>query len=70
MNLLDGLKTILSDPEIRKTTIKSTVAAVAATGVATYAVTRAATRKQRRANEAYLSLPYQYQAQPLGAVFV
>ena len=29
MNFLDGLKTIWSDPEIRKTAIKSTVAAVA-----------------------------------------
>lgn len=57
MNILDGLKTIWSDPEIRKTAIKSTVAAVAATGVATYAVTRAATRKQREANEAYLAEP-------------
>lgn len=57
MNFLDGLKTIWSDPEIRKTAIKSTVAAVAATGVATYAVTRAATRKQRKANEAYLAEP-------------
>ena len=57
MSFLDGLKTIWSDPEIRKTAIKSTVAAVAATGVATYAVTRAATRKQRKANEAYLAEP-------------
>ena len=57
MNFLDGLKTIWSNPEIRKTAIKSTVAAVAATGVATYAVTRAATRKQRKANEAYLAEP-------------
>ena len=57
MNFFDGLKTIWSDPEIRKTAIKSTVAAVAATGVATYAVTRAATRKQRKANEAYLAEP-------------
>ena len=57
MNILEGLKTIWSDPEIRKTAIKSTVAAVAATGVATYAVTRAATRKQRKANEAYLAEP-------------
>lgn len=57
MNFLEGLKIIWSDPEIRKTAIKSTVAAVAATGVATYAVTRAATRKQRKANEAYLAEP-------------
>ncbi len=57
MNILEGLKMIWSDPEIRKTAIKSTVAAVAATGVATYAVTRAATRKQRKANEAYLAEP-------------
>ena len=57
MNFLDGLKTIWSDPEIRKTAIKSTIAAVAVTGVATYAVTRAATRKQRKANEAYLAEP-------------
>ena len=57
MNILDGLKTIWSNPEIRKTAIKSTVAAVAATGVATYAVTRAATRKHRKANEAYLAEP-------------
>mgnify|MGYP003290188195 CR=1 FL=1 len=57
MDLLEGLKIIWSDPEIRKTAIKSTVAAVAATGVATYAVTRAATRKQRKANEAYLAGP-------------
>ena len=57
MNFWDGLKTIWSDPEIRKTAIKSTVVAVAATGVATYAVTRAATRKQRKANEAYLAEP-------------
>ena len=56
MNFLDGLKTIWSDPEIRKTAIKG-VAAVAATGVATYAVTRVATRKQRKANEAYLAEP-------------
>ena len=51
MNLLEGLKIIWSDPEIRKTAIKG-VAAVAASGVATYAVTRVATRKQRKANEA------------------
>ena len=51
MNILDGLKTIWNDPEIRKTAIKGTVAAVAATGLATYAVTRVATRKQRKANE-------------------
>ena len=57
MNFFDGLNTIWSNPEIRKTAIKSTVAAVAATGVATYAVTRAATRKQRKANEAYLAEP-------------
>ena len=57
MNILDGLKTIWSDPEIRKTAIKSTVAAVAATGVATYAVTRVATRKWRKESEAYLAEP-------------
>ena len=57
MNFLDGLKTIWSDPEIRKTAIKSTVAAVAATGVATYAVTRVATRKWRKESEAYLAEP-------------
>lgn len=57
MNILDGLKTIWSDHEIRKTAIKSTVAAVAATGVATYAVTRVATRKWRKESEAYLAEP-------------
>ena len=57
MNFLEGLKTIWSDPEIRKTAIKSTVAAVAATGVATYAVTRVATRKWRKESEAYLAEP-------------
>ena len=57
MNLLEGLKIIWSDPEIRKTAIKSTVAAVAATGVATYAVTRVATRKWRKESEAYLAEP-------------
>ena len=57
MNFLDGLKTIWSDPEIRKTAIKSTVAAVAATGVATYAVTRVATRTWRKESEAYLAEP-------------
>ena len=57
MNLLEGLKIIWSDSEIRKTAIKSTVAAVAATGVATYAVTRVATRKWRKESEAYLAEP-------------
>lgn len=57
MDLLEGLKIIWSDPEIRKTAIKSTVAAVAATGVATYAVTRVATRKWRKESEAYLAEP-------------
>lgn len=57
MNFLEGLKIIWSDPEIRKTAIKSTVAAVAATGVATYAVTRVATRKWRKESEAYLAEP-------------
>lgn len=57
MNFLEGLKIIWSDPEIRKTAIKSTVAAVAATGVATYAVTRVATRKWRKESEACLAEP-------------
>ncbi len=57
MDLLEGLKIIWSDPEIRKTAIKSTVAAVAVTGVATYAVTRVATRKWRKESEAYLAEP-------------
>lgn len=57
MNLLEGLKIIWSDPEIRKTAIKGTVAAVAASGVATYAVTRVATRKWRKESEAYLAEP-------------
>ena len=60
MNFLEGLKIIWSNPEIRKTAIKSTVAAVATTGVATYAVTRAATRKQRKAmvdGELYKKMP-------------
>lgn len=57
MNFLEGLKIIWSDPEIRKTAIKSAVAAVAATGVATYAVTRVATRKWRKESEAYLAEP-------------
>ena len=47
MNFLDGLKTIWSDPEIRKTAIKSTVAAVAASGVAGYAVGRALSGKNK-----------------------
>ena len=47
MNLLEGLKIIWSDPEIRKTAIKSTVAAVAATGVAGYTIGRALSGKNR-----------------------
>ena len=57
MSFLDGLKTIWSNPEIRKATIGYTAAAVAATSVATYAVTRVATRKSRKENEAYLAEP-------------
>ena len=56
MNFLDGPRTIWSNPEIRKTAIKSTVAVVVI-GVAMYAVTRAATRKQRKENKAYLVEP-------------
>ncbi|MDO5490719.1 MAG: hypothetical protein Q4F52_11565 [Bacteroidaceae bacterium] len=56
MDLLEGLKIIWSNPEIRKTAIKG-VAAVSATGVATYAVTRVATRKWRKESEAYLAEP-------------
>ena len=57
MSLFDGLKTIWSDPEIRKTAIGYTAAAVVGTGVATYAVTRRATKKWREENEAYLAEP-------------
>ena len=57
MNILDGLKTIWSDPEIRKTAIKGRVAAVAVSSVATYAATRVATRKWRKESEAYLAEP-------------
>ena len=57
MDLLEGLKIIWSNPEIRKTAIKGTVAAVAVSSVATYAATRVATRKWRKANEAYLAEP-------------
>lgn len=46
MNLLEGLKIIWSDPEIRKTAIKG-VAAVAASGVAGYAVGRALSGKNK-----------------------
>ena len=47
MNLLEGLKIIWSDPEIRKTAIKGTVAAVAASGVAGYAVGRTLSGKNK-----------------------
>ena len=57
MNFFDGLKTICSNPEIRKAAIGYSAAAVAATTVATYATTRVATRKQRKENEAYLAEP-------------
>lgn len=46
MNLLEGLKIIWSDPEIRKTAIKG-VSAVAASGVAGYAVGRALSGKNK-----------------------
>ena len=46
MNLLEGLKIIWSDSEIRKTAIKG-VAAVAASGVAGYAVGRALSGKNK-----------------------
>lgn len=57
MSFFDGLKTIWSDPEIRKTAIGYTAAAVVGTGVATYAVTRRTTKKWREENEAYLAEP-------------
>lgn len=46
MNLLEGLKFIWSNPEMRKTAIKG-VAAVAASGVAGYAVGRALSGKNK-----------------------
>ncbi len=46
MNLLEGLKIIWSDPEMRKTAIKG-VAAVAASEVAGYAVGRALSGKNK-----------------------
>ena len=57
MSFFDGLKTIWSDPEIRKTAIGYTAAAVVGTGVATYAVTRCATKKWRKESEVYLAEP-------------
>ena len=57
MSFFDGLKTIWSDPEIRKAAIGYTAAAVVGTGVATYAVTRCATKKWRKESEAYLAEP-------------
>ncbi len=54
MSFLDGLKTIWSDPNIRRTAITSTVIAVGAATAGTYIATRAATKKQRRKNEEYL----------------
>ena len=54
MSFLDGLKTIWSDPNIRRTAITSTVIAVGAATAGTHIATRAATKKQRRQNEEYL----------------
>lgn len=54
MSFLDGLKTIWSDPNIRRTAITGTVIAVGAATAGTYIATRAATKKQRRQNEEYL----------------
>ena len=54
MSFLDGLKTIWSDPNIRRTAITSTVIAVGAATAGTYIATRAATKKQRKQNEKYL----------------
>ena len=54
MSFLDGLKTIWSDPNIRRTAITSTVIAVGAATAGTYIATRAATKKQRKQNEEYL----------------
>jgi len=39
--IIEGLKFVWSNPEMRKTAIKGTVTAVAASGVAGYAVGRA-----------------------------
>ena len=47
MNLLEGLKIIWSNPEMRKTAIKGTVAAVAASGVAGYAIGRTLSGKNK-----------------------
>lgn len=55
MRFLDGLKTIWSDPNIRRTAITSTVIAVGAATAGTYIATRAATKKQRKQNEEYLN---------------
>lgn len=55
MSFLDGLKTIWSDPNIRRTAITSTVIAVGAATAGTYIATRAATKKQRKQNEEYLN---------------
>ena len=57
MSFLDGLKTIWSNPDIRRTAIGCTVAAVGVTGVATYAATRKATKKWRHESEEYLNEP-------------
>lgn len=55
MSFLNGLKTIWSDPNIRRTAITSTVIAVGAATAGTYIATRAATKKQRKQNEEYLN---------------
>ena len=57
MNLLDGLKLIWSNPEIRKATIGNIAIATVATGAAGYAVTRCTTKKWRKECEAYLAEP-------------
>ena len=57
MSFLDGLRTIWSDPDIRRTAIGCTVAAAGVAGVASYAVTRRSTKKWRQENEEYLNEP-------------
>ena len=54
MSFLDGLKTIWSDPNIRRTAITSTVIAVGAATAGTYIATRGVTKKWRKENEEYL----------------
>ena len=57
MSFLGSLKTVWSDPQMRKATIGNLAIATVASGAVGYAVTRCVTKKWRKECEAYLAEP-------------